>query len=58
MNDKEIEQLLNLAASLMQEASKKDTLTSFVAAGILTQEGEFTEPYNELNSVDIPALAC
>jgi hypothetical protein len=52
MSDKEIKSLIELAKTkIKQERTKKEILASFVAAGILDNKGEFTKPYEKLNSV-------
>jgi hypothetical protein len=51
MSEKEIKQLTNLAKDLKKKISKESALATFVSAGILTNEGNFTTPYNALNSV-------
>ena len=52
MNDKEIKRLTDLAKKLKAEKpSKEKILESFVAAGILTKEGNFTKPYASLNAL-------
>lgn len=51
MNDKEIQQLLDLAEKLLTKVSKENAMASFVSAGILTPTGEFTEPYEELQEL-------
>jgi hypothetical protein len=51
MSEKEIKQLTNLAKDLKKKISKESALATFVSAGILTNEGEFTTPYSALKSV-------
>ena len=52
MNDKEIKQLIDLAKKLQAEKpSKEKVMASFVSAGILTKEGNFTKPYTELKTI-------
>lgn len=55
MNDKEIQQLVELAEKLLSEVSREKAMSSFVSAGILTAAGKFTEPYEELQGVMLVA---
>ncbi|WP_316825529.1 hypothetical protein [Pedobacter miscanthi] len=52
MSDKDIELLIELAnAKLDKGVSKQEALDSFVNAGILNNEGTYTEPYKELEEM-------
>ena len=52
MSDKDFKKLTDLAkAKLSAGISKDDALRSFVFAGILKQNGEFTKPYKDLGSI-------
>lgn len=51
MSDKSIEKLAQLARQLKEEATPELALSSLVAAGILTERKEFTEPYKHLGSI-------
>ena len=51
MSDKEIKQLTDLAASLKKEVSKESALATFVSAGILNKDGNFTAPYQGLKTI-------
>ena len=49
MNEKEIKKLTELAKNrLRKKVSRKEALHTFVMAGILTKEGQFTENYPHL----------
>jgi hypothetical protein len=50
MSTKEIKNLIELAKKLKKEVSKESALNTFIGAGILDKNGEFTEPYKNLNS--------
>ncbi|WP_184549547.1 hypothetical protein [Mucilaginibacter sp. FT3.2] len=51
MSDKDIEMLIDLARTKLEEAkrmSKKEAILSLNQAGILTKKGKFMKAYNEL----------
>lgn len=51
MSDKDLQLLMELAEEKLQRAvTKEDALKSFIAAGILDEAGEYTEPYKELET--------
>ena len=51
MSDKDLQLLMELAEEKLQKAvTKEDALKSFIAAGILDEAGEYTEPYKELET--------
>jgi hypothetical protein len=52
MSDKDIELLIELAnAKLDKGVSKQEALNSLINAGILNNEGTYTEPYKELEEI-------
>jgi hypothetical protein len=52
MSDKDIALLIELAnAKLNKGVSEQEALNSFVNAGILNNEGTYTEPYKELEEI-------
>jgi hypothetical protein len=52
MNDKEIKMIIQLAKRLKHEGrSKEKALKTFVSAGILNENGDFTKPYHNLKNV-------
>jgi hypothetical protein len=52
MSEKEIKRLTDLAKTrLKKQVSKKEALYTFVMAGILDKEGQFTENYPHLAAV-------
>ncbi len=52
MSNKEIKLLTELAKKLKAEKlTNEKVISSFVSAGILTKQGNFTKPYNKLKSV-------
>jgi len=49
MNDKDFNNLLQLAQKQLQEVvSKEEALRSFIRAGILDEAGKLTAPYADL----------
>jgi hypothetical protein len=51
MSDKDLELLLELAEEkLKSKVSKEEAMQSFVAAGILNQDGAYTDPYKQLET--------
>ena len=55
MSEKEIKQLTDLAKDrLKKKVSKKEALHTFVMAGILDNEGQFTENYSHLAAAVVP----
>jgi len=51
MSDKDLQLLMELAEEKLQKTvTKEDALKSFIAAGILDESGEYTEPYKELET--------
>lgn len=54
MSDKDIELLIELAnAKLNRGVSEGEALISFVNAGILNHEGNYTEPYKDLEEITL-----
>lgn len=54
MSDKDIELLIELAnAKLDRGVSGEEALKSFVNAGILNNEGTYTEPYKDLEEITL-----
>jgi hypothetical protein len=52
MSDRELKKISELARQkIKSDISKTDALESFVYAGILKKNGEFTKPYKNLGSV-------
>ena len=52
MGDNDIELLIELAqAKLDKGVSEQQALNSFVNAGILNNQGNYTEPYKELEEI-------
>jgi hypothetical protein len=52
MKNSQTELLISLAKELKQEKkSRTKVLKTFISAGILTKEGEFTENYQKLNAI-------
>ena len=52
MSEKDLNILMELAQeNLKKEVSKEDALKSFIAAGIMDDKGEYTEPFKELEAV-------
>ena len=52
MDDKDIKRLIDLAKRLLkQKQTKKQALASLVSAGILTEKGNYTKPYQHLARV-------
>jgi hypothetical protein len=55
MSEKEIKQLTDLAKNrLKKQVSKEEALHTFVMAGILDNEGQFTENYPHLAAAVFP----
>jgi hypothetical protein len=55
MDNKQVKLLMDLAKKLKQETrSDKEVLRSFVAAGILKENGEYTKHYSALNTTKSP----
>jgi hypothetical protein len=53
MSEKEIKHLTDLAKKrLKNNVSKKEVLHTFVMAGILNNDGKFTENYPNLSVID------
>ncbi|MEO6669294.1 MAG: hypothetical protein ABIN36_07450 [Ferruginibacter sp.] len=53
MNEKDIQNLIDLAESKIREGvSKEEALESLVGAGILDIEGNFTSNYESLDTED------
>jgi hypothetical protein len=55
MGDKDIQRLMDLAESLLQESktwTKEQAIASFVSAGIMDENGNLTPPYLELLEFD------
>jgi len=50
MSEKELKELLELVERLKKNVTRENALNSFVAAGILDEEGNYTEPYKELEA--------
>lgn len=49
MNEKDIQNLIELAESKIHAGvTHAEALTTFIAAGILDDNGEYTAPYQEL----------
>jgi hypothetical protein len=50
MTDKDFNKLMELAEKLLRNPSrtKEEALPTFVAAGILDENGDFTQPYRHL----------
>lgn len=48
MGDKDIKKLVALAKKLQKEISKEKAMSTFVAAGILDEDGDFTKQYSTL----------
>jgi len=52
MNDKDFQKLMDLAdKELKKKVTKEEALRSFVSAGILDTEGNFTKPYEHLTTL-------
>lgn len=52
MNDKDLDILIQLAEEkLKMGISREDALNSFVTAGIMDENGQYTEPYRELKNL-------
>ena len=52
MSEKDIQKLINLAKKkLKQKHTKKQALASLVSAGIFTEKGNYTKPYQNLARV-------
>jgi hypothetical protein len=51
MSEKEIQELINLAKQLEKDITKEEALNSLVAAGILDENGDYTEPYKQLGQL-------
>ena len=52
MSDKDLNLLIELAQEKLRIGiSKEDALNSFVSAGIMDLQGEYTEPYKELEEL-------
>ncbi|HEY4785719.1 MAG TPA: hypothetical protein VIH57_06705 [Bacteroidales bacterium] len=55
MSEKEIKRLTDLAKNrLKKRVSKEEALHTFIMAGILDNEGQFTENYPHLAAVVVP----
>ena len=49
MNEKDIQNLIELAESkILAGVSAQEALTTFIAAGIMDANGEYTAPYQQL----------
>ncbi len=52
MSDKDLNILIELAQEKLKKGvSREEALNSFIAAGILNDKGEYTEPYKELEAI-------
>ncbi len=52
MSEKDIQRLIELAKKkLSEKRTKKQALASLVSAGILTEKGNYTKPYQHLTRV-------
>lgn len=52
MNDKDLDLLTQLAEDkLKMGISREDALNSFVTAGIMDENGQYTKPYRELENL-------
>jgi len=52
MSEKDIQKLMDLAKKkLTEKRTKKQALASLVSAGILTEKGNYTKPYQNLAKV-------
>lgn len=52
MSDKDLELLVELAKEKLRKGvSKEDAIESFVKAGIMDSQGEYTEPYRQLEEL-------
>ena len=55
MTDADIKHLLDLAErKLKEKVTKEEALESFVRAGIMDKDGNYTEPYKNLATVIKP----
>ena len=52
MSEKDIQELIELAKKLEKDLTKEEALSSLVAAGILDEKGNYTEPYKELAQLE------
>ena len=48
MNENEVKQMIARFKELKKIVTKESAMTSFVGAGILDKNGEFTKPYSNL----------
>lgn len=52
MSDQDIQRLMDLAKKkLTEKRTKKQALASLISAGILTEKGNYTKPYQHLAKV-------
>lgn len=52
MSQKEIDKLFELSQEALQKGNTKEqSLQTLVEAGIMTENGSFTEPYQELSEI-------
>ncbi|MCR8560887.1 hypothetical protein KXD93_24735 [Mucilaginibacter sp. BJC16-A38] len=52
MSEKDLQILIELAKKLEKGLTKEEALRSFVAAGILDEAGNYTQPYKELGKIE------
>jgi hypothetical protein len=48
MNENEVKQMIARLKGLKKNVTKENAMVSFVGAGILDKNGEFTKPYTNL----------
>jgi len=52
MSEKDLQILIALAKELEKDLTKEEALKSFIAAGILDETGNYTQPYRELAKIE------
>lgn len=59
MNEKDLQKLMELATDkLAKGVSEEEALRNLVNAGILSVNGQFTEPYGHLREAELPIKEC
>ena len=52
MSGKDLQVLIELAKELEKDLTKEEALKSLIAAGILDDAGNYTQPYKELGKIE------
>ena len=52
MSEKDLQVLIEFAKELEKDLTKEEALKSLIAAGILDNAGNYTQPYKELEKVE------